>query len=561
MLVALGVIFATLLVLAFTMFSSFAAVGFSRQRTEASALANQTIEQIRALPHDMLFMSQTDLAAGGDSQVVACTAPAGSYCFLTASGRQIPTATFGTATTASPFFNPAVHSPATAPDHFAHHTGQPGITDYTVKSYVTLDPTDPLTRIVTVQVNWTQSQVGGVKPNVQVESKIYTSPFSENSPGATTTTTVAPNHGWTANAQSLPGTITVSGTVLNLNAANVQFNLPTATSYLSGSTAAGGTSTGPAGHLVTAGTASSGISAANLSIINTPGAIATATSPIGSATNGPNTVSATPGLLNSLPGSVNQCTVLLVCTLIGGTMNAQVSAGSVTTGAAVAASSAGGTANVPSGVIPTTPGLGYGKAAATQTGPISSNLGLNVAGVPLLNLGLVNLVPTGNANPDTATVAQNGSSGVPLGQTYTASATKSFTELDVLSGLPVVGTLIKISGFQASASACAGPGSCAAATASQQGSIAIAGIVNPISLVSAVPITVPPVNVSTGILNIAVTATVAIGSATTTGTNSASVTSPVSINVHLGISTLLGTLVDVNVVVNLGSVTTSASYS
>ncbi|MDQ1367144.1 MAG: hypothetical protein QOE57_3186, partial [Acidimicrobiaceae bacterium] len=516
------------------------------------ALANQTIEQIRALPFDMLFMSQPDLAGASDSQVKPCATPVGSYCFLNSTGRLIPSATFASSLAATPLF----------PAHVSTQPGSPGTTVYTIKSYITMDPTDSTnqTKIATVQVSWTPPQVSGVQPNLQVESKIYTSPFNENQPGATTTTTVAPSHGWTADAKSLPGTITVTGTVLNLNAASVIFNLPTATSYLNGSTSIGGTSVGPAGHLVTGGTASSGVSAANLAVVSTPAAQATATSPFGSPTNGPNNDTKTPAILQSIPGSVNQCTLLLVCTLIGGTINGGIAVGQVNSAAAVAASAAAGSTNIPSGVIPNN-NLGYGRATATQSGALSSNLGITAAGLPLLNLGLVNLVPSGNAAPDTATVTQTGTGAVPLGQTYTASASKSFTELDILTGLPVVGTLIKLTGFSSSATACAGPGGCPAATAASAGSLVIAGIGAPISLASVSPITVPPVNVSTGILNIAVNATVVIGAATHTGTSTASVTSPLSVNVHLGISTLLGTVADINIVVDLGNVTTSASYS
>jgi len=295
--------------------------------------------------------------------------------------------------------------------------------------------------------------------------------------------------------------------------------------------------------------------------VNTPGAQATATSPAAAATNGPNNASSTPTLLQSIPGSVNQCTLLLVCTLIGGTINGGIAVGQVNSASAVAASNASGTAGIPTGVIPSN-NLGYGKATATQSGALSSNLAISVASLPLLNLGLINLVPTGNVTPDTATVQQNGSSSVPLGQTFTAQATKSFSELDVLSGLPVVGTLIKLTGFSSTATACAGPGTCTGlANASEAGTLSIAGIATPISLSSATPISVPAVNVSTGVLNIAVTATVSIGSATTVGTGTASVTSPLSVNVHLGISTLLGTVADLSIVVNLGNIATTASYS
>ena len=255
----MGVIFSTLLLLAHTMFTSFSAVGFSRQRTEATALANQALEQVRALPFDLLSMSLPDLAGGGDTQVKTCQAPLTGYCFPNLTGRVIPAAVYGTGTPTTPFFNSVAH-PANQPDHVTTKVGNPGITTYTIKSFITIDPTDLTgqTKVATVQVSWTPAQVGGVSPNVQVETKIHTSPFSESPPGSTTTTTVAAVHGYTALAQSQAGSIVVSGTVVNLNAANVTFNLPNTKAYLSGNTTVG-TSTGPAGNLVAAGTASSGI--------------------------------------------------------------------------------------------------------------------------------------------------------------------------------------------------------------------------------------------------------------------------------------------------------------
>jgi len=52
--VALGVILAAMLTLAYTANVGFSDAAYSRQRQTASGLANQTIEQIRALPFDTL---------------------------------------------------------------------------------------------------------------------------------------------------------------------------------------------------------------------------------------------------------------------------------------------------------------------------------------------------------------------------------------------------------------------------------------------------------------------------------------------------------------------------
>src|SRR5436190_1023674 len=50
LMLALGVILVAVIILAYTVSSSLANVAYSRQRDGANALANQTMEQLRALP-------------------------------------------------------------------------------------------------------------------------------------------------------------------------------------------------------------------------------------------------------------------------------------------------------------------------------------------------------------------------------------------------------------------------------------------------------------------------------------------------------------------------------
>src|SRR2546427_1042158 len=94
---ALGVILVAMVALAYTATIGFTDIGFARQRQGANELANQTMEQIRALPFDKLEngLDNTDLAnsvvAGPkfDPNIVL-NGPCGTptvYCF---NGEQIP---------------------------------------------------------------------------------------------------------------------------------------------------------------------------------------------------------------------------------------------------------------------------------------------------------------------------------------------------------------------------------------------------------------------------------------------------------------------------------------
>src|SRR5580704_12419644 len=208
-LIALGVMFSALTVLAYTMLSGLSAVGESRQRTEATALANQSLEQIRALPASQLYMSVSDVT--GDPLLIACGS---ATCF---NGRTVPTANFGASTISADPLSP----------HIKTVTALPGSTIYTLKSYVTTDPTDPTghTLVATVMASWSSAEKGGVASSLQVESKIYNAQFNEAPPLV---------HTFTAAATGSPGTITVSGTVLGASLANITFNMPSTAAGMNG---------------------------------------------------------------------------------------------------------------------------------------------------------------------------------------------------------------------------------------------------------------------------------------------------------------------------------------
>jgi hypothetical protein len=527
-LVALGVMFSALTVLAYTMLSGLTAVGFSRQRTEATALGNQALEQIRALPANQLYMSTSDVA--GDIQLVSCGS---NTCF---NGRTVPVANFGSSPATTPF----------TPSHVTNTTGAPGNTPYTVKSYLTLDPTDPSghTLVATVQVSWTASQKGGVASHVQVETKIYNNQFNEAPPTV---------HTFDVKAQTVPGTISVTGTVLGASLLNVTFNLPSTQAGMNGTTIPGTTNVGAAGSPVSSSIAQSGITAAGQTLLNTPATSVSAQSLAGTATDGPHTGTATPTLGNNLSSQLSL--------LDAGAVSGTVAVGSVENTSAVAGSTYAANSS-----------LGYGQGTASQTGALSANVGVNAL-TNLLNIGVVSLVPTGSAAPDQSTVNESGTS-TPL-QTYNGSATQSFTTIDIgnlsLLGLPLT-NLVSLTGFKKSVAVCAGPATatCNPAPAINTGSISILGqtpipIANllsglvPVSTLNGLllnPVSLPPLTT----LGVSGTG-ISLGSTPSVSTGSASIGSPLSIDLHLTATVLGINLLNVTIDVNLGSVSATASYS
>jgi hypothetical protein len=192
----------------------------------------------------------------------------------------------------------------------------------------------------------------------------------------------------------------------------------------------------------------------------------------------------------------------------------------------------------------------------------------------VLGIGLVTLTPTGNSSPDYSTVAQNGTSSGWQQQTITAAANQQFSELDLLnlSALGVSlypGPVVKLTGFQQTANACAAAPSATCGTQSytDSGTISILGG-TPVSVQSLLAGTVPVstlnsaltgVNIPLGATTLAVTGTgITLNS---TQPSASSVPSPITINLNVSASLLGVSLLNVQISVTLGSVSASASYS
>ncbi len=551
-LVAMVLISTALLVLAATMFNAFASIGFSRQRDTATQLANQAMEQIKALNFSDLAMSVTDLTTPADP-LVTCTSGAAPCTFK---GRTIPTVSTG-----SP--------PAPLFPHTTTIKPAPAVSTYTISSYLTFDPSNNKQALVaTVRVTWDKAvqgtgstAAGALGAVVQIESTIFaTGPLAVGNGGGNG------GHVWNAQAQSNPGTISVSGTLLGTSLANVQFGPGSATATI----AADGTAsaTGAVGasvlQLVAAGP-----------LLNNPGTSASATSPPGNPVSSTPTPQNDTGLLGTQSASLVQG-LNLVGASLGINFAASGGVGPTATVKALAANSASAASNNFSGQTLPGSSLPYAQGFAQQSGLVSLNLnlGLTVLGITtnLLSLPLINLTPLGNYAPDLATVCQQLNSGagcagampgtaniasgvsqaLPAGPAIVAQAQKTFSQISVL---PTVG-LLNLTGFTTAASAAAGPGTSANGSAASTGTLSVLGAGLPFSsLLGGLTRAAPSITVGAlGLLNVSVTASTG---AATTGAHTASVSAPLNLTVTVS----LAGLVNLTITVNLGSVNAGASYS
>src|SRR5438132_10675647 len=163
---ALGVILVAAVALAYTATVGFTDIGFARQRQGANQLANQAMEQVSALPFNILAngLDNTDLAnsvvAGPnfDANIVlngGCGTPP-VYCY---GGEQIPRG-------ANPNVVPLVPH---------RNTIKVGPTTYSVAIYVTYynNIKTSNTYRVSVQVNWANPLRKGVRAQVTAQTIKY----------------------------------------------------------------------------------------------------------------------------------------------------------------------------------------------------------------------------------------------------------------------------------------------------------------------------------------------------------------------------------------------------
>jgi prepilin-type N-terminal cleavage/methylation domain-containing protein len=159
LMVALGVVLVALVAMAYLATVGFTDIALARQRQGANGLANQTMEQIRALPFDTLKKGLANTDLNGDANITKngpCAGTGTWYCYA---GEQIPRGT-------NPNVVPLV--PHT-------QTITVGKTTYTVRAYVTWynNVTTSNTFRLTVLVTWPNAARQGVSSSVQTQSIAY----------------------------------------------------------------------------------------------------------------------------------------------------------------------------------------------------------------------------------------------------------------------------------------------------------------------------------------------------------------------------------------------------
>ena len=156
--IAITVIFASLVALVYTATIGFRYTAFSRERLQATGLANQVLEGMRALAYDDVTrgLSATELTS--DPNIVDC---AGTYRFESCIGEEIVSSTFSVGTTV---------------DFLVPHTGtvvDGGLT-HTWRAYVTNDdPAQNPYRLIVV-VTWANGVLSNAGRNsLKVESLVW----------------------------------------------------------------------------------------------------------------------------------------------------------------------------------------------------------------------------------------------------------------------------------------------------------------------------------------------------------------------------------------------------
>lgn len=158
---ALGVIFTSLLALVYTATVGLSDIAFSRQRQQATGIANQLLEEVRSLPIGVVKRGLSDSDLSGDPNIVLCS---GEYYF-----EACPTA--------DPNAEKIAHTPGLSPTSpLVPHTGIIGPPDFTSSYswsvYVT-EAADADVHRVTAIVSWANAQRSGVNDFIQAQTVMF----------------------------------------------------------------------------------------------------------------------------------------------------------------------------------------------------------------------------------------------------------------------------------------------------------------------------------------------------------------------------------------------------
>jgi len=207
---ALGVFFATAVLMAYTATAAFNPTAAARERQAATGLADQALEQARALPFDTLKkgLDNTDLTATTDSNVVKnCNGVTGDYCY---GGEKIPHSCITYSASACPSVPQGTTGDVPLVPHQRTITVR-GMA-YTVSTYVTYYLNDATTNTfrITSIVSWSS-------PEVHRSDKVQVQTIDSSPPGCLSTAThpfSAPCQPFLyANAYQDQGQVGITGTV------------------------------------------------------------------------------------------------------------------------------------------------------------------------------------------------------------------------------------------------------------------------------------------------------------------------------------------------------------
>ena len=436
---AVGLLATIVSTLAHGMIDGLSVVTFARQRDIATSLANEALEQVRALPFSEVVMGNDDLAAGTDPLITSTGSGASlAYQFR---GRTISR----TAVTSRPPLVP--HQTTVAPE--------PTGTTYVTSVYVTADPTGAASSVlVTVRVTWDHAARQGVASVVEIE-------------------TLLREYRCTAQAGARPcepywfsaGDVTqpimrVQGSVYGRDNIDMTLLLGSVSSH---STTEQYTVTDSTG--IEPGTAGS---ADGVAPTEAGSASVTATADDSVATTSIDVYAGPP---NATSSSQTTTVIGSPSGSTGATFTARSAAGS--TAGAVAAAVA--TGQLPPMGVPAleNDSLAQGRSSATQGGSSTDQLQLTVAGVDLGTITLFSAAP--GAQPMIASSDRDPGANATLidDDTTVASSDHRIGAVDVLglpSGVSLPGAwegyLLRLSGWTAATSATAGPGAVAGDTPS-----------------------------------------------------------------------------------------------
>jgi hypothetical protein len=442
---AFGILFLVLGLMGTHLVRAFASVTFARQRQVATALANQVLEQVRALPFDQLDMGNADLAAsvaaGEEGLSVTGSGDSAVYRFR---GREIPRA----AVTDAPPVVP--HTDDSIPG--------PGATTYKRSVYVTIDPANPAARLVTVRVSWSPSSRINAG-EVQMETLVT---------GYHCVAQAGPRpceSYWYALADARDGSFDVSGTLLNIPTARMTIALAdrTATITTEQLNAVQGSASLPDASSETPGAIALGGSGGRLSAdaddsLATPNGTYDNPAPLG------------PPLSRSL-------SLTGIAGTVSGVLSTSINAGGSAGGVAAAAAE-GQSANLGSAFYALDNDLlPYARATSARAGDLSAGIAFDDAGDPLGHLPLLTLPAAGSTGTTWVDRNPGGNPTTADDDSIVAHATRKITSGNAdLFGFPVgavpglgwAGYLFRISDWSATATAAAGPGATAAGTTATQ---------------------------------------------------------------------------------------------